>query len=98
MMLEEPQPIDAAYAVLCADAWWPPAFEALPKRAVAPTIDLTIHIRADLPPDGLPDQPILGRYRSSASIGGLVEEDGELFLADGTLLAQSRQLALLAPL
>ncbi len=98
LMLSEPQPIDAAYAVLCADAWWPPAFEALSKRAVAPTIDLTIHIRADIPPDGLPDQPILGRYRSSASIGGLVEEDGELFLADGTLLAQSRQLAMLSPL
>jgi hypothetical protein len=27
-----------------------------------------------------------------------MEEDGSLFLADGTLLAQSRQLALLAPL
>lgn len=98
LMLNDPQPIDAAYAALCADAWWPPAFEALPRRAVAPTIDLTIHIRADIPPDGLPDQPILGRYMSSASVGGLVEEDGELFLADGTLLAQSRQLALLSPL
>jgi acyl-CoA thioesterase len=98
LMLNEPQPIDAAYAVLCTDAWWPTAFEALTQPAFAPTIDLTIHIRADIPPEGLPDQPILGRYSSSASIGGLVEEDGELFLADGTLLAQSRQLALLSPL
>lgn len=98
LLLAEPQPIDAAYAVLCADAWWPPAFETFTKPVFAPTIELTIHIRADIPPEGLPDQPVLGRYSSRASIGGLVDEDGELFLADGTLLAQSRQLALLSPL
>jgi acyl-CoA thioesterase len=98
LVLEEPQPIDAAYVVLAADAWWPAAFEPLTGPAFAPTIDLTIHIRADLPPEGLPDQPILGRFSSRAASGGLVDEDGELFLADGTLLAQSRQLALLSPL
>jgi acyl-CoA thioesterase len=89
--------IDAAYIALLADVWWPPSLEPLSVPAIAPTIDLTIHIRADLPPGGLPDQPVLGRFRTAAAVNGTMEEDGELFLPDGTLLAQSRQLALLAP-
>jgi acyl-CoA thioesterase len=93
-----PRPIDAVYLALLADVWWPPSLEPLTAPAVAPTIDLTVHIRADLPPAGLPDQPVLGRFRTAAAVGGTMEEDGELFLADGTLLAQSRQLALLAPI
>jgi acyl-CoA thioesterase len=93
-----PRPIDAAYIALLADVWWPPSLEPLSAPAVAPTIDLTVHIRADLPPGGLPDQPVLGRFRTAAALNGTMEEDGELFLADGTLLAQSRQLALLAPI
>lgn len=98
--IEPPTPrrIDAAYLVLLADVWWPPSLEPLSAPAIAPTIDLTVHIRADLPPEGLPDQPVLGRFRTAAALNGTMEEDGELFLADGTLLAQSRQLALLAPL
>lgn len=93
-----PRRIDAPYLALLADVWWPPSLEPLSELAVAPTIDLTIHIRADLPADGLPDQPVLGRFRTAAALNGTMEEDGELFLADGTLLAQSRQLALLSPL
>lgn len=95
--LPDPRPIDAVYVALLTDCWWPPSLEPLTALAIAPTIDLTIHLRADLPPGGLPDQPVLGRFLTSAAVGGLMEEDGELFLADGTLLAQSRQLALLAP-
>jgi hypothetical protein len=93
----EDQPVDAAYVAQLTDFWWPPSFEAVTQPAALPTIDLTIHFRADLPPGGLPAAPVLGRYRSSAAEGGLVEEDATLFLPDGTLLAQSRQLALLAP-
>jgi acyl-CoA thioesterase len=96
--LPDPHPVDVAYLALCADVWWPPGFEPLDRPAVAPTIDLTIHFRADLPPAGLPDQPVLGWYRSTAARDGLVEEDGLLFLGDGTLLAHSRQLALFVPL
>ena len=92
-----PRPIDAAYIALLSDVWWPPSLEPLRTGAIAPTIDLTVHIRADLPPGGLPDQPVLGRFRTTAAVNGTMEEDGELFLADGTLIAQSRQLALLAP-
>jgi hypothetical protein len=95
--LAERRPIDAAFVALCTDVWWPPSLEPLSRAAGAPTIDLTIHFRADLPPGGLDPEPVLGRFESSAAIGGLVEEDGVLFLADGTLLAQSRQLALLTP-
>lgn len=95
--LPEPRPVDVAYVALCADVWWPPGFEPLDRPALAPTIDLTIHFRADIPREGLADQPVLGWYRSSAAQGGLVEEDGLLFGADGTLLAHSRQLAVLTP-
>ena len=57
-------------------------------------MDLTIHFRGDLPREGIAGQPVLGRYVSNAATGGLVEEDGADWAADGTLLAQSRQLAL----
>lgn len=96
--LPEPRPIDAAFVALCTDVWWPPAFQPLGRPAIAPTIDLTIHVRADIPPEGLPDQPVLGWYRSTAAHGGLMEEDAALFLPDGTLLAHARQLAIFMPL
>jgi hypothetical protein len=90
--------LDTALVALFTDAWWPPALEPLSEPAGAPTIDLTIHFRADLPRDGLADQPVLGRYVSNAAAGGMVEEDGVIWAADGTVLAQSRQLALFARL
>jgi hypothetical protein len=62
------------------------------------TLDLTIHIRANIPHGGLPHEPVFGRYVSRAALHGLIDEDAELFLPDGTLLAQSRQLALFTPL
>jgi len=95
--LPEPRPIDAVLAVLATDAWWPAAFEAVSRPVIAPTIDLTIHLRADLPPGGLAPTPLLAEFRTATAAGGLVEEDGRVFLPDGTLVAQSRQLALLAP-
>jgi acyl-CoA thioesterase len=96
--LAEPRGVDAAYVALCTDVWWPPALQPLTAPAGAPTIDLTIHFRADLPREPLPDQPVLGHFRSTAAADGLVDEDGVVFAADGTLLAQSRQLALFTPL
>jgi hypothetical protein len=96
--LPEPRPIDAAFIALCTDVWWPPGFQPLGRPAIAPTIDLTIHVRADIPAGGLPPEPVLGWYRSTAAKGGLMEEDAALFLADGTLLAHARQLAIFMPL
>jgi hypothetical protein len=96
--LPEARPIDAAFIALCTDVWWPPAFQPLGRPAIAPTIDLTIHVRADVPPEGLSDQPVLGSYRSTAAHGGLMEEDAALFLPDGSLLAHARQMAIFMPL
>jgi acyl-CoA thioesterase len=96
--LPEPRPIDAAFVALCTDVWWPPGFQPLGRPAIAPTIDLTIHVRADIPAGGLPDEPVLGWYRATAAKGGLMEEDAALFLGDGTLLAHARQLAIFMPL
>jgi acyl-CoA thioesterase len=44
-----------------------------------------------------PEEPVLARFSSKTSHGGFFEEDGEIWAPDGTLLAQSRQLALLVP-
>jgi acyl-CoA thioesterase len=96
--LAQPRGIDAAFVALCTDVWWPPSLQPLTTAAGAPTIDLTIHFRADLPREPLPDQPVLGHFRTTAATEGLIEEDGVVFAADGTLLAQSRQLALFTPL
>ena len=60
-----------------------------------PTIDLTVHFRADLDQVELSDDCfLLGVCRSHTAREGFVEEDVEIWTRDGVLLAQSRQLAL----
>ena len=90
--LAEQRPIDSALIVALTDAWWPAPFELLDHPVAAPTIDLTVHVRAALP---RPPQPVIAEFRTSQIADGYFEEDGRLWAADGTLLAQSRQLALL---
>jgi acyl-CoA thioesterase len=87
----EPRPLDAALVVALTDTWFPAPFAVTGKPFAAPTIDLTVHVRAALP---RPAAPVLGEFRSAVSRDGFFEEDGRLWAPDGTLLAQSRQLAL----
>ncbi len=92
----EPHPLDAPLAAAFLDTWFPAPFVRLERPAGAPTIDYTVHFRSPLPPPGAgPEDPYLIAFRSSTARHGFFEEDGELWSADGTLLAQSRQLALL---
>ena len=90
--IREERPVDSLAVTVLADAWYPAPWPRLAELAPAPTIDLTVHFRSPLP---APGPLLLGRFRSRYVRDGFFEEDGELWSADGTLLAQSRQLGLL---
>jgi acyl-CoA thioesterase len=94
--LAEPRPLDAALLCLYADGWLPAPYARLSAPVPAPTIDLTVHFRAR-PPAGVGTEPVLVRAASLTSREGYFEEDAHIWAPDGTLLAQSRQLALLRP-
>lgn len=92
----EPRLLDAPLAAAFLDTWYPAPFVRVESPRPAPTIDYTVHFRAPLPPpDATPEDAYLASFRTGLARDGFFEEDGELWSADGTLLAQSRQLALL---
>ncbi|MEA2255535.1 MAG: hypothetical protein QOG35_1580 [Solirubrobacteraceae bacterium] len=92
----DPAPLDAPALAMYADAWMPSPFARLRAPVGAPTLDLTVHFRAPAAAAALhPGEPVLAVFRSATSADGFFEEDGELWTADGVLLAQSRQLALI---
>jgi acyl-coenzyme A thioesterase PaaI-like protein len=87
------RPCDQVALAAMTDAFMPPAFFRRSEPVVVPTLELTIHFRAQ-PPAG--EHPwICGWFTSPTAGGGVVGEDGELWSEDGTLLVQSRQLALM---
>jgi acyl-CoA thioesterase len=94
MAFRAPRVVDAPALATFVDAWWPAPFTRLTVPIAAPTVELTVHFRAQRPVDG----PVLGVFASRTSAEGFFEEDGELYGQDGVLLAQSRQLALMRPL
>jgi acyl-CoA thioesterase len=95
----EPRALDGPLVAALTDAWVPAAFHALGRFVAAPTLDLAIHIRRPLPVPGMaPEDYVLGRFSSRLSVGGVWEEDGELWSPGGELIAQSRQLALVREL
>lgn len=89
--LREDRPLDAPLLVALTDAWWPASYGPADRVLIAPTIDLTVHLRTQLP---RPAEQVLMEVRSDTAADGYFEEDTRLFSSDGTLLAHSRQLAL----
>lgn len=81
-------PADAAALVLAVDALPPAVFALTMTRAWVPTIELTVHLRA---------RPAPGWLRVAVAtrflMDGYLEEDAEVWDAEGRLVAQSRQLA-----
>jgi acyl-CoA thioesterase len=91
----DPTPLNSARLCALCDLWWPSVFTALPGPAGVPTLQLTVQLRSTA--RALPG-PVFARFSSDRIQEGHVEERGELWSADGRLLAQSTQLALLLPL
>ncbi len=97
--LAEERPTDALSVAFYADALIPTPFMATGSPAAAPTIDLTVHFRQALPrpQDRGLSQLCYAQMSSRLLSEGFFEEDGVIWAADGSVLAQSRQLALLMP-
>lgn len=87
--LNDSQQNDALSCLLASDSLPPTVFNAKLPFAWVPTLSLSVHQRA-LPGPGYLASRTFTRYVT----GGFLEIDGELWTEDGTLLAQSRQLAL----
>ena len=94
----EPRPIDSPALALFCDAWFPPSFIALDVPAISPTVDLTIHFRQPISEcECDPAALCLSVFDTRLLHDGLFEEDGVIWAADGTVLAQSRQLGIIMP-
>jgi acyl-CoA thioesterase len=92
---KEPRVVDALLVPTFADGFPPASFSMSDRPFAIPTLDLTIHFRAALPlVEARPGDWSLAHFSSRYARGGFVEEDGYIWAPDGTLLAQSRQLAI----
>ncbi len=85
--LADKRPADPLSLLLAADALPPVTFD-LGRPGWAPTIELTVHVRA-LPADGW----LRVSHATRNVAGGYFEEDCEIWDENGRLVAQSRQLA-----
>ena len=88
--LRDGEPIDTMALVLAVDAFPPTVFNARLPVAWTPTVELTAHVRARPSPGWL-----RCAFTTRFVTGGFLEEDGVLWDDTGTLVAQSRQLALI---
>jgi acyl-CoA thioesterase len=95
---EHPRELDALSLAFFSDAVMPAPFMRVHEPNAAPTIDLNVHFRASLPREPRPLELCLMRIRTRVIHEGFFEEDGLIWAPDGTLLAQSRQLALMLPM
>jgi len=98
--LADGRPIDPLSLAFFCDALFPPVLVRLAQPAVCPTVDLTVHFRSAPSSARAPDPGELcfARFCSCAVHEGFFEEDGVIWSADGSVLAHSRQLAILMPL
>jgi len=84
------RPPDALAALLFADAFPPAVFGLLGVVGWVPTVALTVQVRRRPAPGWM-----LGQFTTVDMAGGRLIEDGRLWDAEGQLIVQSRQLALI---
>jgi acyl-CoA thioesterase len=90
--LSDEATVDEPALALFGDAWPASAWVRQTEPTPSPTMDMTFHFRNHIPEA---TTWVLSRMSSTTSAHGFFEEDGELWAPDGTLLLQTRQLALL---
>lgn len=83
------RPMDALAMLLAADSFPPAIFNLTGTPDRVPTIELTVHVRAQPTPG-----PLRCVFTSRFVQGGMLEEDGEMWDSRGALVCQSRQLRL----
>lgn len=97
--LAEPRPLDALSLAFFSDALIPAPYMRLAEPVAVPTVDLTVHFLTHAPREHEPDPRALCLARTTTELihEGFFVEDGAIWAADGTLLAKSRQLAIVIP-
>ncbi len=84
----EPRAIDAAWLVMAADCFPPPAFARSERPLGGVSIDLAVHVhRNGLELDE--GEWLAGSFEIHDSTGGLAVEHGRITLIDGTVVAES---------
>jgi len=79
---------DPLALLMFADGFPPAVFNRYGPSGWVPTLELTVHVRARPAPGYL-----RGSFATRHLIEGLMEEDGELWDAEGNLVALARQMA-----
>lgn len=99
MGLVEPRPIDALALAFFSDALVPAPYMRMTEWSAVPTIDLTVHFRGRMRPEPEDDPHELCLVQTTSELihDGFFVEDGLIWAPDGTLLAHSRQLAIVVP-
>jgi acyl-CoA thioesterase len=97
--LAEPRGLDALSLAFYSDALIPAPYMRLTEPVAVPTVDLTVHFHTHDPRRHVPDPRALCLARTSTELvhEGFFIEDGTIWAGDGTLLAKSRQLAIVIP-
>ena len=90
----EPRPFDDLGLLAISDSWYPSIMSITDEAIHAPTIDHTVHFLHPLPlvqANGF----VLVSFQSEIALDGYLIEDGFIWSESGTLLARSRQLAII---
>jgi len=91
----DPRVVDPVVLVAMADALPPAVFTRTLSPMAVPTVDLTVHIRSNLPLQSLgADERLYAEFTTDHVAEGFLEESGAIWAPDGTLMAQSHQLAI----
>lgn len=93
LRLAEPRPVDELLLAAMCDAWMPPLFSRVEVPLAVPTVDLTVHFRGRPDPD---DGWCFIEVASPVARDGYLVEHARLHDRHGRLLAESRQLAVVA--